>query len=784
MVRAWQANGEKGRDRWPNRNSRSRPRRRRRTARSSSRDLVAFPAKEGGPIDRAAVILARRQGPVPDPADRYLLVLMDLAHGRELGRCALGPSQPHRSRLAASPDGKHIAVADADRQRVLVYATADLEAGQDDAIPQVLRGVGAGFRAVSFRKKGDAPGLLLEEDGGARLVFDFDAPRLLDDDGSWMKDSPDVKGWDVRPGKKDGKLVVAVSGPGYLEKTVEIGEKYAVTAGALLPPGKGRPFGPVLALGCLDEYGDPLLALYDVDSGVLVRRLAGHVAAVRGLAFSGDGRLLASAGDDQTVCLWSMTSLDQVLGKAGALPGVAVVARGKAVEVADAPAGGPLRKGAVIEGVVEGNKLRPVTTALEFYTALFDRRPKDDVVLRVRAAGAGQSQDLTLTVGQGTDERKPLLNLFVTRDGWGAKRDWIAWTSRGQYDASARGAEKYLGWHFNPEKRDEPVDFAAADQYRKVYASPGLLKYVLQFANTARAVDEWKKAPPPEMEVMIDGVDPGPRGPRVGGLPLVRTRALTLRAAVPPDFPLERVSALTWRLDDGDWRPLGQEPQRASSADLSEGRWGRGPHVVAVRMETDGGRRARGADRRLPLPARGAGGRIPRGVAGEEFSRPVGAGPRKDDKGEGFRAGGPRRPGGRRRGADRDAAGRRGPGGGGGAGRPPRIPSARGAKYPRNPRDQPGGLAAGQGSGGQGDDRPPRARELLRGAPRPDGGPSRGRAGGRRGACGPGADGRAGRDVGPAGPRHGPGRWRGGPGRGEARRQGARRLRGGQGQAV
>ncbi len=482
------------------------------------RDLVAFSAKEGGPIDRAVMILARRQGKVPDPADKYFLLLLDLSQNRELGRCALGPPQPHGSRLAVSPDGKHVAVADADRQRVLVYSTADLEAGKGD--PQVLRGAGTSFHTVSFRKKGDAPGLFLEEDGGAGMIFDVNGPRLLADDDSWKKDSPDKKGWDIQTQVKDGRLTVTVSGPGFEAKTVEIGEGYAVTAGALLPPRKGEPFGPVLALGCLNEFGHPLLSLYDVNSGVLVRRFAGHVAAVRGLAFSGDGRLLASAGDDQTVCLWSMTSLGQVLGTAGALRDVAVVKRWTVLEVALAPDAGPLRKGDVIEGVVEGNKLRPLATALDFYTALFDMKPKDNVVLRVRAAGANQANDVTLVVGQGTDERKPLLNLFVTRDGAAAKRDWIAWTSRGQYDSSARSADQYLGWHFNPEKRDDPVDFAGADKYRKDYESPGLLKYVVQFANTARAVEEWKKVPPPEMEVMIDGVDP--RGPRVGGLPMIR----------------------------------------------------------------------------------------------------------------------------------------------------------------------------------------------------------------------------------------------------------------------
>ncbi len=65
-------------------------------------------------------------------------------------------------------------------------------------------------------------------------------------------------------------------------------------------------------------------------------------------------------------------------------------------------------------------------------------------------------------------------------------------------------------------------------------------------------------------------------------------------AAVQPEVPLERVTALTWRLDDEkDWRPFGKVAERASSADLSGLAWDRGPHKIVVQMETNGGRRAR-----------------------------------------------------------------------------------------------------------------------------------------------------------------------------------------------
>jgi WD40 repeat protein len=65
------------------------------------------------------------------------------------------------------------------------------------------------------------------------------------------------------------------------------------------------PDGRLLASGSWDQT----IKLWGVASGSLVRTLTGHTDDVNSVAFSPDGRLLASGSWDKTIKLWDISDL-------------------------------------------------------------------------------------------------------------------------------------------------------------------------------------------------------------------------------------------------------------------------------------------------------------------------------------------------------------------------------------------------------------------------------------------------------------------------------------------
>src|SRR5262249_33646053 len=187
----------------------------------------------------------------------------------------------------------------------------------DASARELLRRLGEQVVCVAFASNGPARGLFLAtgprrkpgEPAAALadrdLLFDVARREFVRDRAGWKPDVLASAGGSVAPQTKavhDKRLIVwaaRVLQNGVAQGSgVKLEGRRAVTDYALRPP-DGFIKTPLLAVAFLDEVGQPMLALYNAASGEQVRQLMGHLGAIRCLAFSADGRLLVSSGDDQ-----------------------------------------------------------------------------------------------------------------------------------------------------------------------------------------------------------------------------------------------------------------------------------------------------------------------------------------------------------------------------------------------------------------------------------------------------------------------------------------------------
>lgn len=558
-----------------------------------------------------AVVVAR----VPAEEDSHVLHVLDLAPASAtpvLASIPLWKSGKRLPVLTVAAGGRHVALAGAPDNAVRLLSLEDLSNAARQT-PQLLRSAGLNVRAVMFATAGKNRGLALSEVARPRtgmpgaavpagdLIFDVTRRTVTNNLQGWRPDVLATGTWQVRveQGPPDRQRLftwtATVVHDGQAQgQGVKLTGVRAVTEFTLRPP-DALIRVPILAVAFLDDVGQPVLALYDAATGAQVRQLAGHVGAVRSLALNGDGRLLASAGEDMVACVWSLTSLPQHVGRRGALNGLAVrPEKGRLVVThveEKGPAAGRLDVGDVIAGLVEAGKLRPLTTREQFQDALLLKRPGESVTLR---RGPGKA-DVTLTVGQAIDEWKPLVSLFVSPSGKPGEYEWLAWNPTGPYDARDVQAERYLGWHFNPAQVGQLPAFAAAAQYRERRQRRGIVGHLFTEGSLSAALAAWekeergRKRPEANLRLWLDddvGLEPR-AADGLGRFVVVKPPA-ALHLVI-DDLPAERLASATWRIDGLTPAPreLSAGAERTLSADLSALKWARGTYTIRVSARTN-----------------------------------------------------------------------------------------------------------------------------------------------------------------------------------------------------
>jgi WD40 repeat protein len=578
------------------------------------RALALFSGQDKGTIDHAALIHLVNAG---EYKNYYQLDVVSLGprrknFGKRVATRFLWKFGHNLPVVAAAPRGRFLAVAGNNDHVIRIYSIDDLlnskNVRQQEVDFRAIRSVGVTITRVAFAKNGKSRGLWLWKQTGAgkasrKVIFDFSKRALSADLSNWNAEYR-ARRWEVKVWPYEGKEGqeyhhVHVLYRDEVQKRFEFNTHEVVTSSAILPPMK--PLGkPILALALLDLFtGQPVLRLYDAKTGDLVRQLSGHVDPIRSLAFSGDGKLLASAAEDQTVCLWSMTNFQEVLDNKGLIRDLTVVKGTGGVEVKAVAEGSPafnkVQPGTTIQGLVirrDGKEIEvKVGSPRDFYETIWQQRPGDRIGLRL----AGKKQEVEVKVGQGVDEQGPLFSLFITQARKPQDQRWIGWSPAGPYDSTSRQLMRQLVVHMNKGDEAEPASAILAGEFEEDFYYPGLLKHLVQETKLAPALraltrnpDDDLRKPRPILLASLEETGAGRIEADDSDQYPVRSRKVSLRVKV-IGFDLKDGDSLEWKLGDGKWQPFKDNAgYNEWVAELDEAAWQRGKNRIQAILRTPG----------------------------------------------------------------------------------------------------------------------------------------------------------------------------------------------------
>ncbi len=318
-----------------------------------------------------------------------------------------------------------------------------------------------------------------------------------------------------------------------------------------------------------------LVTLFDAATGKRLLQLGGPALPVGSLAFSSSRPLLAAAGADHAVSVWSLRDLKRNLP---AIEGITIVARGATVEIAsvepDSPARGKLATGDVVEAAGgEKGELKPIKTPLDFVLAIRGLRAGDTA--RLQVSRGGKAAVVAVPVGISVGHRHPLLTLWVDPVVKNGIHDWIGWTPAGPYDTNSLAAEARIGWLTATGDPTRPATYAAANQYRNLYYKKDFLRFLTDEADFGAALNRSIVENPPQVPTLVANLT-GPVEKR-GATVLTREKATGFDVSLsdPSGLVVLDRSVLRWRAvkPDGkasDWQetpfesgPRGDRPSQA-----------------------------------------------------------------------------------------------------------------------------------------------------------------------------------------------------------------------------